>query len=235
MNVVQEFSRFANLYDTYNIIQSQVAKKLVSLIENKYYNQVIDIGCGSGVVYKKMIEDEIIFDRFIAVDFSQEMLNIHPTLPKIEKKCLDFNSHKSFKLLQNNKYDLLVSSSALQWSVNLDMTLRELSLIAKEYCFSFFTANTFATLHKVAGVKSPIYRVDSIKSVINKYYNFSFEIVNYRLSFDNVLEMFQYIKKSGVSGGEKQLSYKQIKEVIKEYPLDYLEFEVLFIRAKRKS
>jgi len=43
--------------------------------------------------------------------------------------------------------------------------------------------------------------------------------------------MFRYIKKSGVSGGEKQLSYKQIKHLMKAYPLDYLEFEVLFIKA----
>jgi malonyl-CoA O-methyltransferase len=44
--------------------------------------------------------------------------------------------------------------------------------------------------------------------------------------------MFNYIKKSGVSGGEKQLTYKQTKQLMKNYPLNYLEFEVLFVKAK---
>ena len=44
--------------------------------------------------------------------------------------------------------------------------------------------------------------------------------------------MFNYIKKSGVSGGEKQLTYMQTKQLMKSYPLDYLEFEVLFVEAR---
>jgi len=47
--------------------------------------------------------------------------------------------------------------------------------------------------------------------------------------------MLRYIKQSGVSGGKKQLSYKEIKRVIKDYPLDYLEFEVLFVKAIPKD
>lgn len=43
--------------------------------------------------------------------------------------------------------------------------------------------------------------------------------------------MFDYIKKSGVSGGEKRLTISQTKKLIKEYHLDYLEFEVLFVIA----
>lgn len=43
--------------------------------------------------------------------------------------------------------------------------------------------------------------------------------------------MFKYIKKSGVSGGEKQLSYKETKQLMHTYPLSYLEFEVLFVEG----
>jgi malonyl-CoA O-methyltransferase len=45
--------------------------------------------------------------------------------------------------------------------------------------------------------------------------------------------MFRYIKKSGVSGGKKRLGYKEMKALMKHYPLDYLEFEVLFVEAER--
>ena len=226
MNIVQEFSRFAKQYDTYNIIQSEVAKKLVSMIDKRNYNSIIDIGCGSGLVYKNIVDKSISFEQFTAVDFSMEMLNVHPSSKNIEKKYFDFNDRESFNSL--NSYDIVISSSALQWSSDLDMTIKEISKLSTESYFSFFTSNTFSTLHRVAGIKSPIYSQESIKKILTKYYNCSFEVVEYHLSFDKVYDMFQYIKKSGVSGGDKILTYSQIKELIRSYPLDYLEFEVLF-------
>ena len=46
--------------------------------------------------------------------------------------------------------------------------------------------------------------------------------------------MLKYIKRSGVSGGVKPLSYKQTKNLLDSYPLEYLEFEVLFLRVTNK-
>jgi aminopeptidase N len=59
----------------------------------------------------------------------------------------------------------------------------------------------------------------------------TFELKEYRLYFETVREMFNYIKKSGVSGGDQQLTYTQTKQLMKQYPLDYLEFEVLFVKG----
>ena len=53
--------------------------------------------------------------------------------------------------------------------------------------------------------------------------------MNYKLEFEDTREMFKYIKKSGVSGSRNELSYKQIKALMEQYPLNYLEFEVVFI------
>jgi len=226
MNVVQEFSRFANQYDSYNSVQSEVAKRLVSMIKSKQYKSIIDIGCGSGLIYKNLTQSNISFREFTALDFSMEMLDIHPNSKEINKIHFDFNKQQNFELLQ--QYDCVISSSALQWSSDLDMTLGEIAKLSTEYYFSFFTANTFSTLHKIADIKSPIYSFKHLQNSISKYFDCSFEIVKYNLSFDTVYEMFQYIKKSGVSGGVRQLSYAKTKELIKNYPLNYLEFEVLF-------
>jgi len=226
MNVVQEFSRFANQYDSYNSVQSQVATKLVSMIEQKKYNSVIDIGCGSGLIYKNMI-NSISFREFIALDFSMEMLDIHPYTKNIKKIHFDFNKQENFKQL--GKYDIVVSSSALQWSRDLDTTLQGISNLSTKCYLSIFTSNTFSTLHKVANIKSPIYSEEYIKNSIKKYFDCSFETIKYHITFSSVHQMFQYIKRSGVSGGDRQLSYSKTKELIKNYPLNYLEFEVLFI------
>ena len=230
-NVIQEFSRFAHEYDTYNVIQAEVAKLLVEQLSSSYYATLIDIGCGSGEVYKNLKKNNITFDHLLVLDSSQEMLDIHPSSKKIEKRCADFNRLQTFEELIWNPKAVVLSSSALQWSKDLDFTLCEIAKKVPHAYFAIFTSNTFKTLHKTANITSPIYSAAVLRESIEKYYDAEFELKEYRLYFDSVREMFNYIKKSGVSGGEKQLTYKQTKQLMKSYPLDYLEFEVLFVRA----
>ena len=233
MKIVKEFSRFAEEYTKHNIIQEEVAKRLTLMLNNKRYLKVIDLGCGSGAVYNNFLKESIEVDIFIALDFSEEMLRLHPSASNIQKKCLDFNREESFLEYKNREFDILISASALQWSENLSLVLETISRLAKSYYFAFFTSNTFKTLHKTANIKSPIYSKEFILNALNKQFNCELEVVEYRLDFSSVHEMLRYIKRSGVSGGSGQLSYKSIKELMRDYPLNYLEFEVLFVKATK--
>jgi len=228
---IKEFSRFAYQYDTYNVIQSEVAKRLVAQIPTKEYECIIDIGCGSGEVYKNIKKRKIDFIKFIALDSSSEMLSLHPSSTHIEKTIVNFNNKRRFEKLYIPKETLILSSSALQWSSDLDFIFSQLSQQATKAYLSIFTAKTFKTLHKTAGIQSPIYSKEILQEIIQKYYHANFELVEYRLEFKTMREMFNYIKKSGVSGGEKQLTYKETKKLMCEYPLKYLEFEVLFVEG----
>jgi len=230
--VVKEFSRFAHSYDDHNLIQKEVAKTLVSLIPDETFSTIIDVGCGSGAVYENIKKKGIIFSKFIALDASQEMLDLHSSEPEVEKICANFNLAKTFTLIPADKANILLSSSALQWSEDLDFTLTKLAQKASINYFAIFTANTFKTLHQSAGITSPIYTSEDLEKSVQKYYDAAFELKRYKLHFPSTQAMLRYIKRSGVSGGEKQLSYKQTKLLMKEYPLDYLEFEVLFVKAK---
>jgi len=234
MKIVKEFSRFAEEYTKHNIIQEDVAKRLTLMLNSNRYSKILDLGCGSGAVYNNLKSSGIKVNHFVALDFSEEMLKLHPTAYNIEKKCLDFNKKESFLKYKPNEFDLLISASALQWSDDLPLVLEQISSLAKSYYFAFFTSNTFKTLHQTAKVNSPIYSKEYIIKSLNGFYNYSFESIEYRLDFSSVHEMLRYIKRSGVSGGEGQLSYKSIKQLMREYPLDYLEFEVLFVKAKKR-
>ena len=231
MKIVKEFSRFAEEYKKHNRIQVEVASRLTSMLDKKRYLKVLDLGCGSGAVYDNLNEKSIFIDKFIAFDFSQEMLNLHPSSLNIEKVCSDFNKKESFLSYRNHEFDVLISASALQWSNDLSSVLETISLLADKYYFAFFTSKTFATLHQTACIASPIYSKEFLIENLNKYYNYELEVVEYRLNFSSVREMFQYIKRSGVSGGTGQLSYRSMKQLMREYPLDYLEFEVVFVKA----
>jgi len=231
MKIVKEFSRFAEEYKKHNMIQVEVASRLTSMLDKKRYSKVLDLGCGSGTVYDNLNKKSIFIDKFIAFDFSQEMLNLHPSSLNIEKICSDFNRKESFLSYRNHEFDILISASALQWSDDLSAVLESISSLANQYYFAFFTSNTFSTLHKTAAILSPIYSKEFLVKNLNKYYDYELETVEYRLSFSSVREMFQYIKRSGVSGGTGQLSYRSMKQLMREYPLDYLEFEVVFVNA----
>jgi malonyl-CoA O-methyltransferase len=229
--VIREFSRFAHAYDSHNQIQQKVAKSLVATVTTDNYKKIIDIGCGSGSVYQNLKIEKKLLEEFIALDSSEDMLAIHPDGINIKKICTDFDSKDAFNAMIELSDTLLISASSLQWSKDLDTLFSRLSQLSNQAYFAIFTANTFKTLHRVASLNSPIYSTKLLKKYINKYFDALYEVRHYQLEFETVKEMFRYIKKSGVSGGEKKLSYKEIKSLMDKYPLTYLEFEVLFVKA----
>ena len=230
--VAQEFSRFAAAYSRHNIIQTEVAQKLISMLPQKHYEMILDLGCGRGEVYRNLKEHGIDFEHLTALDISAEMLRLHPSGENLTMVQGDFNQPDILKALPTPHYDLLISSSALQWSSDLDVTLPLLSSLSDSFYFAIFTAGTFRSLHNCADITSPIYSKTTLKEKIGKYFDATYETIRYKLHFDTVYKMLRYIKESGTSGGERRLSYAQTKQLLDTYPYDYLEFEVLFVSSK---
>lgn len=234
MRAVQEFSRFAGHYEQYNTIQKQVAKRLVGMVQSDDLDTIVDVGCGSGAVYRELQRQQIACQEFWALDLSQEMLALHPQTREVHKLLFDFNASQAFETLPIAGADILISASALQWSSDLHQTLGALSRLSDTAYLAIFTSQTFRTLHKVAHIASPISSAEEIISAVDQHYQATYERVEYRLAFEDIRQMFQYIKRSGVSGGDKQLSYRDMKRIMRTYPHDCLEFEVLFIRGVSK-
>jgi len=232
MRAAQEFSRFANTYGRHNRIQAKVAKKLVSMLPKKQYGTILDLGCGGGEVYRNLETQDITFDQLTAADISEEMLQLHPTDKRVTKVQCDFSHPNGLAQLPFDRYDLLLSSSALQWSSDLDLTLSLLASVSEHFYFAIFTSGTFRSLHQCAGITSPIRSETELKETVGRYYDAVFETIHYTLQFDSVYKMLRYIKESGTSSGERRLSYAQTKQLLEAYPYDYLEFEVLFVSPK---
>ena len=230
MSVKNQFSKYAKEYKNHNIIQQIVAKSLVR--ELKFQpRRILELGCGSGQVYNHISWD---LDFYKAIDFSASMCELHPKGEKIELKCFDFDSQEFLDEIKDNIYDIVLSSSALQWSKNLSKIIKHLSFITKEINAVLFTSNTFKTIQDITKVKSPILDEQSIKEAFSKYFLCEFETIMYKLEFDNKKDLFDYIKKSGVSGANSALDFKNAKKLYKDYNLNYLEFEVIFIKTISK-
>ena len=169
--VIKEFSRFAHQYDQHSEIQKQVAKTLISKIPSSHYKNILDLGCGSGAVVINLHNSKITYDELTAFDSSKSMLDMHPSSENIVKVCDDFN-HKDFlTYLPQNHYNILISSSAIQWSTNLGELFIGLSSLSDKAYFAIFTSGTFKTLHQTANISSPIYSAEYLKETIEKYYD----------------------------------------------------------------
>jgi len=230
LSIKNEFSKHANKYNDNNIIQQIIAKSLVRELKSKP-KKILELGCGSGQVFNH-INWEI--DFYKAIDFSAQMCKLHPKNSKVEVKCHDFDSDEFLNEIKNDSYDIVLSSSALQWSKDLGKIIRNLSYVTKEINAVLFTSNTFKTIQNITNSKSPILSEDEIKKAFSQYFNCEFETIMYKLEFDNKKDLFNYIKNSGVSGGSNALDFKDAKKLYKEYGLNYLEFEVIFIKTFTK-
>lgn len=220
-----EFSRYAAEYGSHNVIQRHVAEKLIASTEGKP-SRILDLGCGNGTLYS-LIDWEM--ERFVGVDFSASMLEHHPKSENIELVLGNFNDPALFEKLRGEHFDRIYSASALQWAEDFESVIQSLALLNTPMSLAIFTAGTFKTLHECAGVTPLLRESDEVISIAEQYVDAKFEVLHTTLEFDSVREMFRYIKRSGVSGGRRVLDFSQTKRLMETYPLEYLEFEVVFI------
>ena len=230
MSVKNQFSKHANEYNDFNIIQQIAAKALVRDIKTRP-KRILEIGCGSGQVFK-YISWQI--EKYHAVDFSSSMCSLHPKNDKIDVSCYDFDSKEFRNFLRNQNFDIVISSSAMQWSKDLSRLIKSLSATTSSINAVLFTSNTFKTIQKITDKKSPILSINEIKEGFSEYFDCEFEVHNYNLEFENKKDLFNYIKNSGVSGSTNSLDFASAKKLYKEYTLNYLEFEVIFVKTISK-
>lgn len=230
MSVENQFSKHANDYGSYNIIQQIISKALVREMQSKP-KKILELGCGSGQVFSNINRN---VEYYKAIDFSQSMCDIHPRASNLEVKCFDFDSKEFFDDIKDQKFDIVLSSSAMQWSQNLSKLVYRLTTVSDIIHAVLFTSNTFKTIQDITGKQSPILDIETIKKSFLEHCECEFETFNYDLKFDSKKELFKYIKNSGVSG-ESNLTFKEAKELYRKYDKDYLEFEVIFVKAFSKS
>ncbi len=224
-NIQKEFSRNAKFYNEYNQIQKNVVHDLLSMVKDSP-EHILDIGAGRGEVYSQIGWP---VKSFVAFDVSREMCTLHQKGANVETLQGDFNDRNAFDVLKNRHFDRIISASALQWSRDLERTFAMIASLNAPVALALFTSKTFATLFKTAGLEPLLRSSDEIIQTAKPYFGDNVKLIEYRLSFESKREMFRYIKRSGVSAGRNVLNYKETKRLMERYPLEYLEFEVLFI------
>ena len=113
--IKQRFARNLATYNENAKIQRLMAQKLISLIDRTDFDNILEIGCGTGLLTELAIQ-KFKYKNYYANDFVTEckeyIENIDPNIQFIPfdiEKCIDNT---------NAKYDLIISNAAFQWIDN---------------------------------------------------------------------------------------------------------------------
>ncbi len=225
--IKREFDRFAAEYPDHQAIQAKVAQTLVAGVSGQP-RRILDLGCGSGLIWQQLTWP---CERFVALDDASQMLARHPDAPAIVKVQADFDHlDTAWPYAIDRDFDLAISSSALHWAVDLPAVLRWLhNLSVPQIALALFTSGTFASLHRLAGIDSPLRSRAAVTTALYRQFGVIPVCRHYRLHFQDIRAILRYIKRSGISGGRNILTISQTRRLLAAYPYRYLEFEVVFL------
>ena len=236
------FDRNAKTYDQYASLQNKISDNLfkkLDLIEVKP-NLILDLGCGTGrngEIFKEKYKNI----RLINYDFSIKILqearkNQHNNLCKKS----DFICGDIEKLtFPENTFDIIWSTSSLQWCNNLSDIFKKIMSILKPgglFIFSTFGPNTLFELKNVTKKISNYQKTNSfldilsIKHMLIKqgFINTTIDSEEFCLTYKNINKLFLDLRKIGATSGFKKRkiglsgkSYlKLISEGYEEYTYD---------------
>lgn len=228
------FSRAASTYDDGAIAQKEAARRLFSItrsILEKRSLRILEAGCGTGTLSKMLLtlEPSLLSLADISdgmLEECKERIGERDNLQYIKADCESAN----FKA----GYDLVVSSSAMQWFhdfreglLNLRQALSDDGLMA----FFMFTAGTFDEIKSISGDGIAYLDDTDVRMIVNKTLRDpKFEYFDYKTHYTDCMSMLRSLKASGVSGtGSRIWTKGMLRRFIKEYTQRYSDSEGVYL------
>lgn len=150
--VAQDFSKAAQTYNQYAILQKLVVQKLIADHRNiiEKANYIIDIGCGTGFIgseLKQLYPQKQIIQTDIATKMA---ISAHQsnTLPTI------ISDMENLPLINN--IDMVISSLAIQWG-NLNKTLLSIKKTLKNHGYILISTITNKSFYEIKTINPNIY------------------------------------------------------------------------------
>jgi malonyl-CoA O-methyltransferase len=263
MNSIQEktkiktcFNRAAQTYDDHCHLQTKIGKRLIK--RTKRYAtghcRIIDLGCGTGNITKKLVET-LNYQKVIALDHAEKFLQVAKRLALAVPILLaDFDAIP----LADNTIDLVFSNMALQWSLDITITLKEISRILSTQGTLIFSIPVLGTFHellesqRLLTMKALEERFLNNEILVNYVINSGYQIIemgqkNITFYFDRISQLVSSIKNVGATYKKdsvgpflaknyfsdlEKIYLEQFGTVNKQLPLTY---SIVFVIAKRIS
>lgn len=226
--IEEKFANSIDFYDENAIIQNLMAQKLVSLINQKNFKNILEIGSYSGVLTRKMVE-QFEFDSYLALDIVDSFDKIKDLSDKISFIQADIEKFET-----NKKFDLIVANASLQWCNDFSATINKLkSYLSKEgiLAITTFASDNFYEIRDAFNISLKYQTVDELERIFSPTVNIIQEI--HTLCFQNPRDLLKHLKNTGVNAISKNnLNYIQIKnglKIIEEKHQNKLTYKPIYI------
>lgn len=219
------FNKASKSYDNVATVQKYTAEFLVDKIlmnQNFIPKTILDLGSGTGYIPEILLK-KFPTSSFYLNDIANEMLEVCKS--KFAKFRNIYYLPGDMLDLNNNFYDYVVSNLALQWTPDLQYTIKFLhDKSCNTFAFSTLLAGTFEEWNDIIKRYQSIKILDYPKAeeliiLCNKIkrqdQTFEFWLMDYPLSFDNPRAFMHYLNLLGASTSNNLVHLSHLKKLLK--------------------
>lgn len=197
---------FNKHYDTYNktaTVQRIVAENLLKYLSKSNYNNVIELGCGTGIFTNIFVKHI----KYKNLDLNDYFDTTHYFKNIIYNNFIVGDMSK----IQLKNYDLIISSSAFQWIEDLEPFIKNLSTHSSELLFSIYIKNNLEEIYKHFGISLNYHSYEEIFNILKKYYSkVEGKEEEILMTFKTPFDALKHLKYTGVTGFSKT-SFSKIR------------------------
>lgn len=239
--VAQRFAKAGQSYVEHAVVQKQISAQLFQYLKtycSQSLDSVLEIGCGSGNLthlFESYFRVEQLFLNDLYADVDQHFLNFksphlrsdtsHPFVkgrPKVDWLIGDIE-----QLVLPQCLDAVISSSALQWMMDLPALLQRIKVALNPhgyFGFSTFGPDNLTEIKQLTGQGLNYVGLESLKRQLEQQ---GFEILliqqdHKQVYFDHPKSVLQHLKATGVTATAQ--SHRWTKQSLQQFYSDYQQF-----------
>lgn len=222
----QRFQKNHQYYQHHAYIQRQIVHDLIALMSKnhlaKNYQQVLEIGCGTGFLTQQFLQEyqvqRLLLNDLYDVQHDFNDQNIYYLIGDIQQL-----------VLKPDCFDLILSSSVVQWIYPLDNLLDKLyhALHNQGYLvLSSFLNNNLWQIKQLTGQGLDYYEFDEFQKL---FLTRGFKIIDiqqqvYQPCFKQPYEILKHLKYTGVTANRDGFLWN--KQRLKQFDDDYQQFKI---------
>ena len=222
--VAQRFAKAGQSYVEHAVVQKQISAQLFKYLKvycPQSLASVLEIGCGSGNL-THLFHSYFQVDQLFLNDLYEDVDQHFSTIENIAWLIGDIE-----QLHLPQSLDAVISSSALQWMLDLPALLQQIHAALKPnayFGFSTFGSDNLTEIKQLTGQGLNYYSSEVLKQKLEES---GFEIVfieeeQKHLYFDDPKSVLQHLKATGVTATAK--SHRWTKQSLQQFYSDYQQF-----------